>query len=65
MFKEDLDINDRIEMEPVVVDLVDINEEIHAFHPKTGLDVPAYLKEAARKELQIMLNAGMLEQVHG
>ena len=61
VFKEDLDMNDRIDMEPVVVDLVDNHEDIHAFHPKTGVDVPAYLEEAARKELQRMLNAGMLE----
>ena len=49
VFKEDLDMNDRIDMEPV--ELVDNHEDIHAFHPKTGLDVPAYLEEAARKEL--------------
>ena len=35
------------------------------FHPKTGVDVPAYMDEAARKELQRMLNAGMLEPIQG
>ena len=65
VFKEDLDINDRIQMEPVVVDLVENHQEIHTYHPKTPLDVPAYLEEAARKELQRMLTAGMLEPVQG
>ena len=58
-------MNDLIDKEPVVVDIVANLEDIHAFHPKTGVDVPAYLEEAARKELQRMLNAGMLEPVQG
>ena len=65
VFKEDLDENDRIQMEPVVVDLVENHQEIETYHPKTPLDVPAYLEEAARKELQRMLTAGMLEPVQG
>ena len=65
VFKEDLDINDRIQMEPVVVDLVENHQEIQTYHPKNPLDVPAYLEEAARKELQRMLTAGMLEPVQG
>ena len=61
VFKEDLEETDRIQMEPVVVDLVENHQEIETYHPKTPLDVPAYLEEAARKELQRMLTAGMLE----
>ena len=65
VFKEDLDMNDCIDMEPVIVDLVDNHKGIHAFHPKTGVDVPAYLEEVARIELQRMLNPGILEPVQG
>ena len=34
VFKEDLDENDRIQMEPVVVDLVENHQEIETYHPK-------------------------------
>ena len=44
---------------------MDNRKDIHVFHPKTGVDVPAYMDEAARKELQRMLNAGMLEPIQG
>ena len=65
MFKEDLEKEDRINMEPIVIDLVDNHKDIHVFHPKTGVEVPAYMEEAARKELQRMLNARMLEPFQG
>ena len=65
VFKEDWEETDRIQMEPVVVDLMEKHQEIEMYHPKTPLDVPAYLEEAARKELQRMLAAGMLEPVQG
>ena len=65
VFKEDLGREDRIDIEPIVIDLVNNHKDIHAFHPKTGVDVPAYMEEAARKELQRMLNAGMIEQIQG
>ena len=41
VFKEDLGREDRINMEPIVIDLVDNHKDIHVFHPKTGVDVPA------------------------
>ena len=59
VFKEDLEKEDRINMEPIVIDLVDNHKDIHVFHPKTGAEVPAYMEEAARKELQRRLNAGI------
>ena len=65
VFKEDLGREDRIDIEPIVIDLVDNHQDIHVFHPKTGVDVPAYMEEAARKELQRMLNAGMIEPIQG
>ena len=63
VFKEDLGREDRIDIEPIVIDLVDNHQDIHVFHPKTGVDVPAYMEEAARKELQRMLNAGVIEPI--
>ena len=65
VFKKDLGREDRINMEPIVIDLVDNHRDIQAFHPTTGAEVPAYLEEAALKELQRMLNAGMLEPISG
>ena len=65
VFKEDLEETGRIQMEPVVVDLVENHQEIETYHPKTPLDVPAYLEEAARKEFQRMLTTGMWEPVQG
>ena len=65
VFKEDLGKEDRIDMEPVVVDLVPNHEEIKVFHPKLSTDVPAYLQKAAEKELQRMLAGGLLEPISG
>ena len=65
VFKEDLGREDRINIEPIVIDLVPNHEDIHVFHPKLAVDVPAYMDEAARRELQRMLNAGMLEPIQG
>ena len=45
--------------------MVDNHQDIHVFHPKTAVDVPAYMEEAARKELARMLKAGMIEQIEG
>ena len=60
VFKEDLGREDRID-----IDLVDNHQDIHVFHPKTGVDVLAYMEEAVRKQLQRMLNAGMIEPIQG
>ena len=65
VFKEDLGKEDRIDMDPVVIDLVPNHEEIQVFHPKLSVDVPAYMQKAAQKELQRMLTAGMLEPISG
>ena len=43
VFKEDLGKEDRIDMEPVVVDLIPNHEEIKVFHPKLSTEVSAYL----------------------
>merc|ERR1712236_26806 len=63
VFKEDLTIDDRIEMEPVRVGLVENHEDIPIPHPKAANDIPAYLCEAADRELARMLAGGLLEKV--
>ena len=64
VFKEDLTREDRIEMDPVKVQLVEDHESIEIYHPKACNEVPAYLKSAADKELSRMLEGGLLEPVH-
>ena len=63
VFKEDLTIEDRIEMDPVKVQLVENHEEIQVYHPKAANEIPAYLRNAADKELNRMLAGGLLEKV--
>ena len=63
VFKEDLTIDDRIEMEPVRVGLVENHEDIPIPHPKAANDIPAYLREAADRELARMLAGGLLERL--
>ena len=65
VFKEDLGKEDRIDCEPIVEDLVQNHEDIQVFYPMLGMEVPAYMEKAAQKELQRMLNAGMLEPLQG
>ena len=65
VFKEDLGKEDRIDMEPVVVDLIPDHKKIKVFHPKTSTEVPAYLQKAAEKELKRMLEGGLLEETNG
>ena len=50
-------------MDPVKVQLVEDHESINIFHPKACNEIPAYLKEAADKELARMLEGGLLEKV--
>ena len=63
VFKEELTIEDRIKMDPVKVQLVEDHEKIQIFHPKACNEIPAYLRRAADKELEIMLAGGLLEPV--
>merc|ERR1712082_328171 len=63
VFKEDLTIEDRINMDPVKVQLVEDHENIQVFHPKACNEIPAYLRRAADKELERMLAGGLLEKV--
>ena len=65
VFKEDLGKEDRIDIEPIKIDLVDNHQDIHVFHPTTAVDISPYMEAAARKELARMLNAGMIEEIQG
>merc|ERR1712030_65974 len=65
VFNEDLSKEDRINMDPVVVDLIPDHEQVEVFHPKASNEVPAYLKTVAEKELKRMLKGGLLEEAHG
>ena len=65
VFKEDLSKDDRIDMDPVVVDLIPNHEQVEVYHPKACSEVPAYLKNAADKELKRMLEGGLLEEAPG
>ena len=63
VFKEDLTIEDRIEMDPIRVQLVENHEDIPIPHPKAANEIPAYFREAADRELARMLAGGLLEKV--
>ena len=63
VFKEDLTIEDRINIPPVQVKLVENHQDIPVFHPKAANEIPAYLRDAADKELNRMVAGGLLEKV--
>ena len=63
IFKEDLGKEDRIDIDPIKIDLVENHADIHTFKPKTAVDVSPYMEAAAKKELACMLDAGMLEEI--
>merc|ERR1712030_222333 len=63
VFKEDLTIEDRINIDPVKVTLVENHKDIPVFHPKSANEIPAYLRDAADRELNRMIAGGLLEKV--
>merc|ERR1712208_78807 len=63
VFKEDLTIEDRINIPPVQVKLVENSQDIPVFHPKCANEIPAYLRDAADRELNRMVAGGLLEKV--
>ena len=65
VFKEDLGKEDRIDIEPIKIGLVDNHEDIQVFHPTTAVEVSPYMEAAARKKLARMLNTGMIEEIQG
>ena len=63
IFKEDLGCEDRIDIEPIRIDLVENHQEIPCFKPKTAIDVSSYMEAAAKKELARLIDAGMIEEI--
>merc|ERR1712030_80092 len=63
VFKEDLTVEDRINIDPVKIKLVENHKDIPVFHLKSANEIPAYLRDAADKELNHMIAGGLLEKV--
>ena len=63
IFKEDLTKEDRLNIDPIKIDLVENHAEIPTFKPKVPMEVSPYMEQAAKKELARMVEAGMLEEI--
>ena len=63
-FKEVLTPEDRLDIEPVKIQLVDHHESIIPYNVKVPIDATHYLESTARKELKRILTNGALEEVH-
>ena len=63
IFKEDLTKEDRLNIDPIKIDLVEKYAEILTFKPKVPMEVSPYMEQAAKKELARMVEAGMLEEI--
>ena len=63
VFKDDLDKNDRLHVDPVKLELVDNYEEISPTNHMILFPTPRHLQAAADKELEKLLAAGVLEPV--
>merc|ERR1712055_344271 len=50
-------------MEPVKIKLVENHKDIPVYHPKAANEIPAYLRDAADRELNRMVAGGLLEKV--
>ena len=64
IFKEVLTREDRLNIPPIKIDLVEGHERIETFKPKTPMEVSPYLEPAAKRELSRMVEAGMLEEIY-
>ena len=54
---------DRLNIDPIKIDLVENHAEIPTFKPKVPMEVSPYMEQAAKKELARMIDAGMLEEI--
>ena len=62
VFKRDLDKDDRVDADPVKIDLVDSSANMG--NSMIAIETPRHLQEAADEELSRLLKAGVLEPVH-
>ena len=63
IFKETLSKEDRLDVPPIKIDLVQGHQNIQTFKPKTPIEVSPYMEQAAKKELSRMVEAGMIEEI--
>merc|ERR1711867_357356 len=63
VFKEDLDPEDRLRIEPVKIELKEGHEKLPKYNARVPIPTPRYLEKAADKELQRILRSGALEEV--
>ena len=50
IFKETLTKEDRLNIPPIKIDLIEGHERIETFKPKTTMDVSPYLESAAKRD---------------
>ena len=62
VFKRDLEKEDRVNMDPVKINL--INSSADMGNAMTAVETPRHLQDAAAEELSRLLKAGILEPVH-
>ena len=63
VFKDELDKNDRLDIEPLKLELIDNYDDVPPTNHMTPFATPRHLQEAADKELNKLLAAGVLEKV--
>ena len=62
IFKTELSTEDRIDIEPVVIDTVDNFKSFKPVNHMTAIECPLHLQSAAKKDLKKMMDAGFLEK---
>ena len=63
VFKENLDPEDRLNIDPIKIELKEGHEQIPKYNARMPIPTPRYLEKAADKELERILRSGALEEV--
>ena len=63
VFKDELDKNDHLKVDPIKLELVDNYKDINPNNHMISFPTPCHLQGAADKELDKLLKAGVLEPV--
>ena len=63
VFKEDLDPEDRLNIDPVKIKLKPGHEDLPKYNARVPIPTPRYLEKAADKELDRIMRSGALEEV--
>ena len=64
VFKENLNPEDCLDIEPVKIQLVPDHKSFTPYNSRVPTNTPCYLESTARKELQRILKSGALKEVH-